>query len=55
MDFKPIEIVNTDKVGQLKSFSVGKIKYFVTLLEEISRFPMVRLVFCKYKAGEAVE
>lgn len=54
MAFNPIESVFTDVVGTMKYSSIGVENYFVTLLDQYSRFSIIRLLSDKYEAGEAV-
>lgn len=42
---KPIERVYSDVVGSMKSQSMGKAKYFVTLFHESSGLSMVKIMY----------
>lgn len=51
---KPAERVYTDVVGPMKCLSMGKAKYFVTSLDEVGGFSILRSFFRKSEDGEGV-
>lgn len=52
---KPVERVYTDVIGPMRHQSIGKAKYFVTLLDEYSGYSMVRFMVRKNETAERLK
>lgn len=50
----PLERVFSDVVGPMQHKSIAKLRYFVTLLDSFSHFPLVRFVAFKSKVADTV-
>lgn len=52
---KPVELVYTDVVGSTQVASIINSKYFITLFDEYSGYPVVRFINRKSQASDALK